>query len=85
MLVRALRGLRLAYRRLMAGFENPLWTQLQKIKVTRDGGIEAPVKANGTDGIVVGDPPLFVTPPAPDSASRKPGLFASLLRRIKRR
>ncbi|WP_182920500.1 hypothetical protein [Nocardioides cavernaquae] len=68
----------------MAGFENPLWTQLQKIKVTREGGIEAPVKANGTDGIVIGDPPLFVTPPAPDGAQRKPGLFARLLQRITR-
>jgi hypothetical protein len=69
----------------MAGFENPLWTQIQKIKVTRAGGIEAPVKANGTDGIVIGDPPLFVTPPAADSEVRTPGLFARLLRRLTRR
>jgi hypothetical protein len=68
----------------MAGFENPLWMQLQKIKVTREGGIEAPVKANGTDGIVIGDPPLFVAPPARDSAPR-PGLFTRLLRRLARR
>jgi hypothetical protein len=66
----------------MAGFENPLWKQIQQIKVTREGGIQAPVKANGTDGIVIGDPPLFVTPPAPESASRKPGLLARLLRRL---
>ena len=69
----------------MAGFENPLWKQIQKIKVTRDGGIEAPVKANGTDGIVIGDPPLFVTPPAADASSGKPGLLARLLRRLTHR
>jgi hypothetical protein len=69
----------------MAGFENPLWKQIQKIKVTREGGVQMPVKANGTDGIVIGDPPLFVTPPPLDSASRKPGLLAGLLRRLTRR
>jgi hypothetical protein len=68
----------------MAGFENPLWTQLQQIKVTREGGVQAPVKANGTDGIVIGDPPLFVTPPAPDSAPATPGLLTRLLRRFTR-
>jgi len=66
----------------MAGFENPLWKQIQQIKVTREGGIQAPVKANGTDGIVIGDPPLFVTPPAPESVSRKPGLLARLRQRL---
>jgi hypothetical protein len=69
----------------MAGFENPLWKQIQKIKVTPEGGVQMPVKANGTDGIVIGDPPLFVTPPVPDSAPRKPALLARLRRRLARR
>jgi hypothetical protein len=48
----------------MAGLENPLWTQLQKVELTKDGTLRAPVSADGEDGIVIGDPPLRVPPPA---------------------
>jgi hypothetical protein len=36
------------------GFGADLWKNLQAIKLGRDGGIEAPVRANERDGIVVG-------------------------------
>jgi hypothetical protein len=69
----------------MAEFRNPLLELMQQIKLTREGGLELPVKANGKDGIVVGDPPMFMTPPLPDAAPRQPGRLARLLRRLTRR
>ncbi|AIY16953.1 hypothetical protein GUY44_16590 [Pimelobacter simplex] len=61
-----------------------LWKQLQKVRVT-NGKIEAPVRANGKDGIQVGD--FSLTEPRPASARgdeepvRRRGLLARLLRR----
>lgn len=36
------------------GFGSGLWKNLQSVKLGKDGGIEAPVRADGRDGIVVG-------------------------------
>jgi hypothetical protein len=36
------------------GFASGLWKNVQAIKLGQDGGIEAPVRADGRDGIVVG-------------------------------
>lgn len=36
------------------GFGSELWKNLQSVKVGKDGGMEAPVRANGREGIVVG-------------------------------
>ena len=36
------------------GFGSDLWKNLQSVNFGEDGGIEAPVRANGRDGIVVG-------------------------------
>ena len=36
------------------GFRSDLWKNLQSVKLGSDGGIEAPVRANGRDGILVG-------------------------------
>lgn len=36
------------------GFGSGLWKNVQSIKFGRDGGIEVPVRANGSDGIQVG-------------------------------
>jgi hypothetical protein len=36
------------------GFGSDLWKNLQEIKLGEDGGVDAPVRANGRDGIVVG-------------------------------
>jgi len=35
-------------------FGSDLWKNLQAVKLSKDGGLEAPVRANGKDGIVVG-------------------------------
>ncbi len=36
------------------GFESALLKNLKAVKFGKDGGIEAPVRANGKDGIVFG-------------------------------
>lgn len=65
----------------MAGFENPIWKQIQKIELESDGTMTLPVKANGKDGVVIGDPPLGVPP----RLEKKPGLIARLVGRLRRR
>lgn len=65
----------------MPPFQNPLWEQIQKVRANGKDGIQMPVKANGTDGIVIGDPPLFV-PPTVEKAER-PGLLRRLLARLR--
>lgn len=36
------------------GFGSGLWKNVQAVKLGKDGGIEAPVRANDRDGIVAG-------------------------------
>ena len=36
------------------GFGSALWKNVQAVRFGKDGGIEAPVRANGRDGIDVG-------------------------------
>jgi hypothetical protein len=36
------------------GFGSSLWKNVQAVKLGKDGGIEAPVRANSRQGIVVG-------------------------------
>lgn len=36
------------------GFGSALWKNVQAVKLGKDGGIEAPVRANGREGIEVG-------------------------------
>lgn len=36
------------------GFGTDLWKNLQAVKLSKDGGLDAPVRADGTHGIVVG-------------------------------
>lgn len=36
------------------GFGSGIWKNLQAVRLGKDGGIEAPVRADGRDGIVVG-------------------------------
>lgn len=62
----------------MTGFGNPLWKQVQKIELKADGTLTAPVKADGTDGIVIGEPPLGV-PPKREKAVRRPGPLSRLV------
>lgn len=58
------------------GFGAGLWKQAQQVRLQPDGTLEAPVQANGEDGIVVGDPPLQVFPTG--GAAKKPGLLTRL-------
>ncbi len=60
-----------------SGPGSSLWNQLAKVRVTR-GKIEAPVRANGTDGIQVGD--YRLPKPEPRDPDRV-GLLTRLLRR----
>lgn len=36
------------------GFGSALWKNVQAVKFGKDGGIDAPVRANGRDGIELG-------------------------------
>lgn len=59
-----------------SGPGSSIWNQAKKVRVT-GGKIEAPVKANGTDGIQVGDYRL----PKPEPRDpEKRGLLARLFR-----
>jgi hypothetical protein len=67
------------------GFGSDLWRNLQAIKLGKDGGIEAPVRASDRDGVVVGVEHVAeaervrsrdAVPPEP----RKRGRWARLLR-----
>lgn len=60
-----------------------IWNDLQKVRVTK-GKIEAPVRANGTDGIQIGSYQLPDTSSQP-KGERKPGLLARLVARFRRR
>ncbi len=66
----------------MAGFENPLWRQVQKIKLDSDGTMRVPAAASAEEGIVIGEPPIGTpvgTPPAEaPTASGRRSLLARL-------
>lgn len=61
-----------------SGFGSSLWKDLQKVRITK-GTIEAPVRADGKDGIRIGS--ASVTPTAEPAAPRRRGLLARLRRR----
>lgn len=61
------------------GFGSSLWNDLQKVRVTQ-GKVEAPVRADGNDGVQIGSFVLPADPPKP-AGERKRGLFARLFRR----
>lgn len=56
-----------------------LWKDVQKVRVTQ-GKVEAPVRANSTDGVQIGSYKLPKSDPKPEGP-RKPGLFARLFKR----
>lgn len=64
-----------------SGFDGgkPLWDNLQKVRLERDGTLRAPVTADGKDGIRIGDPPLHEVPKKA-SDERRSGLLARLKR-----
>lgn len=76
------------------GWGTGLWRQAQQVRIDRDGTLRAPVRANGKDGVRVGDPPFDVTsadvtsgtvrkaPTAGEAPSPRPGLLQRLKRRL---
>jgi hypothetical protein len=69
------------------GFGADLWKNVQAIRLGKDGGIEAPVRANGRDGIVVGvDRVAEADARTHDAATpSSPGFVRRLLKRLRRR
>lgn len=63
-------------------FRNPIWEQMQQIRVTRDNGIQTPVQADGENGIVIGNPPVGVPPK--EHHRHGAGALARLKRRLAR-
>ncbi len=51
------------------GFGSGLWKNVQSIKLGQDGGIEAPVRANGRDGVVVGKQHVAATDAAAEATA----------------
>ncbi|MEI5673299.1 MULTISPECIES: hypothetical protein [unclassified Nocardioides] len=63
-------------------FGEDLWRNVQAVRLDGDGTFHAPVRANGTDGIVVGTEAIAAADARPaDPAPARPGLLRRLLRR----
>ncbi|GEB14686.1 hypothetical protein NSI01_30010 [Pimelobacter simplex] len=73
-----------------SGWGSSLWKDVRKVRVTR-GKIEAPVRANGKDGIrigsssIVGDDPKAPAAGVSGRQGRKLGLPARLRRWLRKR
>ncbi|MFC7503666.1 hypothetical protein ACOACQ_04695 [Nocardioides sp. CPCC 206347] len=65
------------------GLGSGIWSDARKVRVTK-GKVEAPVRANGTDGIQIGSYKLPASSPKP-AGERKPGLLARLFARLSKR
>ena len=66
------------------GFGSDLWKNVSTVRVTRDEGVKAPVRADGEHGIVVGKDAIARREGAraPEAA---PGLWSRLVSRLRRR
>ena len=58
--------------------------QMRKVRIDRDGTFRAPVKADGKDGIVVGDPPIMDFRRDLPATSERPGLLARVRAAVRR-
>ena len=67
------------------GFGSDLWKNLQAVKLSKDGGLEAPVRANGKDGIVVGVDAVAASEAAAHSSSSDEAPRERWWRRLARR
>ncbi|WP_406831996.1 hypothetical protein ABEG17_03995 [Pedococcus sp. KACC 23699] len=68
------------------GFGSSLWKNVQAVKLGEDGGIQAPVRANSRQGIVVGVDATKASdgrqPADPgDGRQKSPGLWRRVFRR----
>jgi hypothetical protein len=55
------------------GFGEDLWKNVRAVRLVRDGGIEAPVRADGDRGIVVGIDAVAAGDAGCDVANARPG------------
>jgi hypothetical protein len=70
------------------GFGSELWKNVQSIRFGKDGEIEAPARANGHDGIVVGVDHVAASDIAPHAVApseSSPGRFGRWRARLTRR
>ena len=67
------------------GFGEDLWKNVRAVRLVRDGGIEAPVRADGDRGIVVGIDAVARGEADSDATSRTPGPAMRWLHRLLRR
>jgi hypothetical protein len=70
------------------GFGSALWRNVQAVKLGKDGGLEVPVRASSSEGIVIGvdaiaesDARRSSAAEAPAGAARARGFWRRLLRR----
>ena len=68
------------------GFGSVLWRNVQAIKLGKDGGIDAPVRANSRQGIVVGVDAVAASDGSqPMKGAPSPGNSRRLWQRLLRR
>lgn len=68
------------------GFGSSIWKNAQAVRFGKDGGLHAPVRASGRDGIVVGLDVAAGSDASPKAATPfKPGPVRRFLARIARR
>jgi hypothetical protein len=65
-------------------FGEDLWRNAQAVRIDRDGTFHAPVRADATEGIVVGVDAVANVPPKPPT-KRRPGILRRLMRRFRSR
>lgn len=69
------------------GFGSRLWKNMQAVRLGQHGGIEAPIRANGRDGIVIGVDAVrereaaAAAPPGPTTPGVLRELWCRMLRR----
>lgn len=67
------------------GFASGLWKNVEAIKLGSDGGIEAPVRTDGKNGIVLGLNAVAKSESTSGSEGSSSGACRSLLSRLLRR
>jgi hypothetical protein len=62
------------------GFGSDTWKNVQAVKLGKGGGLEAPVRANSRDGIVIGIDAIAASDNSRKAETRsRPGLLRRLL------
>jgi hypothetical protein len=62
------------------GFGSDIWKNVQAVRFGKDGGIEAPVRANTRDGIVIGNDAIAANDASRGAEARpRPGRLRRLL------